>query len=190
MDILLCNKFDDAIVSLIVKRWKDLSPQENKIGRTIIQKISYFLKAKGVPLSYDFEIHHYGPYSQELYFRMDDLLIDKIIIDKSKHPNRSEYEPGSQMEQLLVKFDTQLNPYKNEVDNIISMFNSLPPTAMELFATIHYLHNSYRNYFKKSPGKNMLIDKVKEVKMDKFPRIIIEKVYEIMVEYEMFSWHN
>lgn len=57
-----------------------------------MQKVCYFLKAKGVPLDYAFEMYHYGPYSQELYFRLEELVADGIIEDMSSTPKKSVIE--------------------------------------------------------------------------------------------------
>lgn len=190
MEILLCNQFEDAIIGFIIKKWKEISPA-NKIGRTIVQKVAYFLKAKGIPLTYDFEIHHYGPYSQELYSRIDDLVADNIIIDRSSSANKSLYEPGFLMDRLLESYHEQLEPYQNDITTVIKIFNKLPSAAaMELLATIHYLHNSYKAYYKKDPEKEMIVTRVKMIKREKFSNEEIKNAYTIMEKDGMLSWQT
>ena len=43
----LCNEFKDAIVALVVKRWSDRKP--DGLGRTMLQKLVYFIQAKAYP---------------------------------------------------------------------------------------------------------------------------------------------
>ena len=50
MSILLCNSFDDAIIAYVVKKWSN-EETDIVLGRTMVQKICYFLKAKGIPLA-------------------------------------------------------------------------------------------------------------------------------------------
>jgi uncharacterized protein YwgA len=81
MEILLCNRFDDAVIAYIIKKWNELS--DVPLGRTIIQKLCYFVKSKGVPMRYDFDMYHYGPYCQDLYYRMDDMTADNVVKDEN-----------------------------------------------------------------------------------------------------------
>jgi len=188
VEILLCDKLDDAIIAYIVKKWNEVN-LDIKPGRTIIQKVVYFLKAKGLPISYSFEIYRYGPYSQELYYRMDDLIVDNIIKDVSDRKDRSEYIPGDEIDNLINTFKPKIEPLTKDIDLIVQVFNNMGPGLLELLSTIHYLQTSFTKHYKESPSKETVVNKVLELKKSKFDKEIIEKVYDKMEEAGLFNWN-
>jgi|GEM_PF-4107077 len=75
--ILLSNSFDDAVIAYTAKQWYN-TPDHINLGRTILQKICYFIKSKGVPIDFEFDIYHYGPYSQVVIQRVLEAKGDKF----------------------------------------------------------------------------------------------------------------
>jgi len=176
---------EDALVAYIVRQWKS---QKIKIGRTVVQKICYFLKAQGVPVMYDFEMHHYGPYSQELYYRMDELVADNILHDASETKKWSYYLPGEKADEIIITYDDDVKPFKDKIDKLLGVFGRFGPTELELLATIHYFYITHKKYFRKSPSKNLVIEKVIMVKKDKFTQEIIDKAYDALEAAGLFYW--
>ena len=170
----------------MVKKWNE-EGTDIVLGRTMIQKICYFLKAKGVPLHYKFDMYHYGPYSQELYYRMDELAVDGIVIDQFEQQSKSKYIPGDQIEELLNNHD--ISHYLNDIDSIIGLFNQFHPSEMELLATIHYLQTTTAKYYGKVPEKNSVIDNVINIKRDKFERNLISRAYDALQNSGLFTWN-
>lgn len=186
MNILLCDSFDNAIIAYIVKKWSEVKTNI-ALGRTMVQKICYFLKAKGIPLDFKFDIYHYGPYSQELYFRMDELLADDIVLDKSEHKSKSKYVPGNQLDELLSKYN--ISNYEKDIDDIINLFNQFHPTEMELLATIHYLQNTSTKYYGTPPQKDEIINKVISIKRGRFDRELVSRAFDALEENGLFEWN-
>ncbi|MDD2422388.1 MAG: hypothetical protein PHU78_09670 [Heliobacteriaceae bacterium] len=185
MSILLCDSFEDAVITYVVKNWGN--GQTNiPLGRTLIQKICYFLKAKGIPLDFKFDIYHYGPYSQELYSRMDELVADGIVIDRSEQKSKSVYKPGENTDELMNQHD--ISQYIDEIDDIIKLFNQFHPTEMELLATIHYLQTTATKYYGTAPTKNEVVEKVLTVKRDKFSQELISRAYDALKQADLFAW--
>jgi uncharacterized protein YwgA len=197
MDILLCNRFDDAIVAYIVKRWNECSGVP--LGRTIIQKLCYFVKSKGVPLDYDFDMYHYGPYSQDLYYRMDDMTADRVVIDGKAHSyanignvkaGSSKYVPGDNVEELLNIYNKDLNNYRETIDSVIEVFSEFDHTSLELLSTIHYFQTTLSSYYNKPAEKDEVIMKVKNAKGDKFKDDLISRAYDSLKGAGIFEWHG
>lgn len=186
MSIVLCNSLDDAIIAYVVKKWSD-EKTNIALGRTMIQKICYFLKAKGIPLEFKFDIYHYGPYSQELYFRMDELLADGIVFDDSGQKSKSIYIPGDQIGELLSNHD--ISNYVDDINDIISLFNQFHPTEMELLATIHYLQTTSTKYFGNPPKKEEIIEKVLAIKRDKFSKTLVSRAFDALAKADLFAWN-
>jgi uncharacterized protein YwgA len=196
MDILLCNKLDDAIVAYIVKKWNELS--EVPLGRTIIQKLCYFVKSKGVPLDFDFDMYHYGPYCQNLYYRMDDMTADNVVIDDKAFnvsnncvkSNKSKYLPGENIDHLLNMYKKDMDKYTTSIDNVINVFHEFDHTGLELLSTIHFFQTTLTDFYKKPAGKNEVIRKVKESKGEKFKDELISKAYDALETARIFDWHG
>jgi len=180
--------FEDAIVAYIVKYWKLLSNQE--LGRTVMQKLCYFLKAKGIPINYAFEIYHYGPYCQELYFRLDELVAEKIIADQSDTPKKSNYVPGEKSNDILNTYNKSLAPYINEINEIIELLANYGPVELELLATVHYIQTSYSKFYKKVLSKDFVVSKVLEIKKEKFSQGEISGAYDSLQKNGLFGWDN
>lgn len=187
--IILCDTFEDAVVAYVVKEWNERELSE-KLGRTVLQKLCYFIKAKGVPLDYHFDMYHYGPFSQELFFKMEDLQIDNIVLDQSKEASKSVYTPGSNADTIISSYSDQLNPYSSDISQIIDLFKQFPPTALELLATVHFFQTTSAKYYKRAPEKEAVIDRVVQVKKRKFKRELISTAYDALNQAGLFEWKS
>ncbi|KNY30211.1 hypothetical protein [Pseudobacteroides cellulosolvens] len=195
MEILLCNKLDDAIVAYIVKKWNEVS--EVPLGRTIIQKLCYFAKSKGIPLDYDFDMYHYGPYSQNLYYRMDDMTADSVVNDDNvacKNTNikscKSKYMPGNNIDKLINIYKDDIDKFTADIDSVINVFHDFDHTGLELLSTIHFFQTTLSHFYNKPANKNDVIAKVKNAKGDKFKDDLISKAYDALKKAGIFEWHE
>jgi len=187
--ILLSNSFDDAVLAYAAKQWYN-TPGNINLGRTILQKIGYFIKSKGVPIDFEFDIYHYGPYSQELYNRVDQLLLDNILVDESGQPSKSIYKPGSHSEELINMHHDELDKYVNDIETVIRVFSRLNPTQMELLATIHFFQTTLTKYYQQPPQKEVVIQRVLEAKGDKFSHQTISGFYDTLEKAGLFAWSS
>lgn len=175
----------DALLAYLIKSYNEAT--EAPLGRTILQKLSYFAKASGVPLPFRFEIYHYGPFSQEIFYRTEDLLLDGVIVDRSGDRGRSDFVSGPRLELFLDHFSRAISPYKANLERIVRMFSRLDPSQMELVSTIHYMHSSHREWFKNRPNKHAVITSVLQVKGGKFSEEAIEGAYQALSEAGLLS---
>jgi hypothetical protein len=183
--IFFSDRVADALVASLIKNYKDVSTRT--LGRTILQKLCYFAKASGVPLPFRFEVYHYGPFSQEIFDRTEDLLLDGIIEDKSSDPARSNYVPGPNCDLFLGRFADAIGEYGANLHRVATMFSRLDPSQMELVSTIHYIHSSHREWFKEAPSEKDVVKSVLRLKGDKFGKDVIERVYDILREAKLLS---
>lgn len=156
----------DALIPLVVNKWNELSSKP--IGRTIIQKLFYFLKQKSDNITYEFEMHHYGPYSFELSQKMDDLILNQIMCDASEDRQKSKYQAGEQGYALIEEYSEYIQAVAPVVDNVVSELCQYNPRTLELIATVHYVNTGYKRYFQKEPSSNVIVDLVMDVKGNKF----------------------
>jgi uncharacterized protein YwgA len=177
-EFLLPKDVSHALVAYLIKQYKQVS--NTTLGRTILQKLCYFAEATGVPLPFRFEIYHYGPFSQEVFEVTENLIIDDVISDISRDRDRSDYTPGPNFETLFQEYCGELAKYKDKLDNVAETFSELTPTDMELVSTIHYIHTSSFQWYKKPPLEEEVVESVYEIKKPKFDKQFISRVYDIL----------
>jgi len=178
--IFFGGKIADAFVAYLIKSYTERS--RKTLGRTILQKLCYFAKASGVPLPFRFEIYHYGPFSQEIFYRTEDLLLDRVIEDRSADPGQSNFVPGPNLDSFLDQFDSAIRQHETSLKRVATMFSRLDPSGMELVSTIHYIHSSHSQWFKQAPRRESVVASVLEIKGHKFTRRVIESAYDTLHE--------
>ena len=108
-----------------------LAKEKIQSARIVVQKIMFYLKESGVPISYSYAPYAYGPYSKELGGDANELaLLDQI------ESSGFEYSMGQKFNYNLAEdykelIDKKINEFKSYVDNY--SFSS-----MELFGTTLY----------------------------------------------------
>lgn len=125
--IFFGGKIADAFVAYLIKSYTERS--RKTLGRTILQKLCYFAKASGVPLPFRFEIYHYGPFSQEIFYRTEDLLLDRVIEDRSADPGQSNFVPGPNLDSFLDQFDSAIRQHETSLKRVATMFSRLDPST-------------------------------------------------------------
>jgi uncharacterized protein YwgA len=178
--IFFADKVADALLAYLIKSYTGTSSKT--LGRTILQKLCYFAKASGVPLPFRFEIYHYGPFSQEIFYRTEDLLLDGVIEDRSSDRGQSNFVPGPNLDSFLNRFGEAIGQHETNLERIATMFSRLDASQMELVSTIHYMHSSHREWFKEVPSKDAVVANVLQVKADKFDRQAVERAFDILCE--------
>jgi len=169
-----------ALVAYLIKKYKEVSNMT--LGRIILQKLCYFAKASGVPLPFRFEIYHYGPFSQEVFEVTDSLMVDLVVIDRTQHEAQSDYSPGPNCESLLGAFKGPLSKYTSMLDNVAVTFSKLDPSQMELVSTIHYVHSSYQDWYRKAANKEDVVGLVSAIKQGKFDTDLVSRAYDILLD--------
>ena len=181
-EFLLSTDLKHALVAYLIKKYAEIS--KVKLGRTILQKLCYFAKSQGAPLPFQFEIYHYGPFSQEIFGTAEDLIVDEVVSDQSSDQGVSHYVPGPKCEVLLQQFEQALAKYRGILDTVADTFSELSPSQMELVSTIHYIHSSSR---KKPPSKEEVVETVYEIKKPKFEREFVDQVYDVLLKANLLN---
>ncbi len=175
----------DALIPLVVSKWNDISSKP--IGRTIIQKLFYFLKQKSESVTYEFEMHHFGPYSFELSQKMDDLISDQVMSDASEERQKSEYQIGINSQSLIREYSNYIQAIEPIVDNVVTELRHYNPRNLELIATVHYVNLGYKRYYHKEPTVNEIVNLVMEVKGNKFSEKTIMGACDALVRMGMLT---
>ena len=166
-----------AFLAAIVRAFEKNVGRENYLGRTAMQKLSYFAQVLGVPIPCSFEIYTYGPYAEKVTFSIDSLLADDVVEDRSTNSNYSNYKPGPNAGEILSKYKNVIGPHTDTIDQVVKTLGTLSPKQFELLATLHFTYHRLKQIKRKDPGKRDVIDEFRAIKKDKFESSEIDGVY-------------
>lgn len=110
------------------------------VGRKKIQKMIYILKHCEVPFEEKFDFHFYGPYSEELSLRMEELCnLGFISEQKEKKSNYYQYRytMTSDGEDFLEHSEVALPPFEEKIDKMKDRSSRF----LELVSTMLYFNN-------------------------------------------------
>ena len=187
MTLTLSYRWEHALIAATIEAAKR-NCSNRQIGRTAVQKLLYFLNVMGVPMSYDFDIHHYGPFCADIMHDVDWLLLDGVIQDQSSEPERcSDYTPGGQWTELKSEFADKLSKHQATIDEVCGALSDLSPGTLELIATLDFCYRWVRAKGDDHFRKEDVVQKFKAIKEDKFSDDDIDQWYNVLVECGLFS---
>lgn len=104
-------------------------------GETLLQKASFVMKELfGVPLSDEFRIHYYGPFSFQLRDRLS-LLEAENFLRVSPRDLGVTYDVGERFAQLREQFPQTLTKWESAIDFAASELGSLRVKELEPLTT-------------------------------------------------------
>lgn len=110
------------------------------VGRKKLQKIVFILKKLNLPFSERYKFHMYGPYSEELTLKIEELCnLGFLQEQKEEKANYAQYrylltEEG----QSFMKLYEQKMPHLQE---LVSSMNNESSRFLELVSTLLYFDN-------------------------------------------------
>ena len=182
-DLVYSNDLRSAFLAAIVRSFANAHPRR-ELGRTAMQKLAYFMKVLEVPVPCSFGIYTYGPYSDQVTFTVASLLADEVIEDRSRTPERSNYRPGPNSKELLSEFATNLRPYEERINRVVTALGKLRPNQLELISTLHFIATRQKQIHK-GFSENSVLDEFKSIKGDKFRDRDIKVCYQSLVSTEL-----
>lgn len=110
-------------------------------GRKRLQKMIHLLSSSGVEFTFKYRYHHYGPYSAELQYEMDQLVtqgyIDEEFVDGAY--NYSISGKGLEFKQLLEE-DGQYHLYIS--NELFEELMAKETSFLEILSTYVFLRNT------------------------------------------------
>jgi len=182
----------DAIIVKLISEWCEKTASHP--GRTLIQKLCYFAEAVGVPLGYKFVVYQYGPYSQDLYDHIDDMIVYGFLCDEhsenDKKSKTSSYSTTALAKELLTSRKDLVSMYDEKLHSLVESLKSMQLHELELFSTIHYYYTANRGYYHAMNDdglKRLTIDKVAKAKRDRFEQSEIDEAYNAFLAGSLIS---
>jgi uncharacterized protein YwgA len=104
-------------------------------GETLMQKAAYVMKELfGVPLSDEFRIHYYGPFSFQLENRLS-LMEAEDFVRVSPREIGVTYDVGGRFHQLREQFPQTLAKYQQAIDFAAEQLGALRVKELEPLTT-------------------------------------------------------
>jgi len=188
MALELEHTWEHALVAATIKAAKEKCP-ECSLGRIAVQKLVYFLKVMDVPMNYKFDVHHYGPYCQDIASDIEWLIADNIVIDDGHTlpGNSSSYKTASEFETLSLQFSEKLKGYQPVINSICEALSDLSPKTLELVATLDFSFRWVKASGGDGPWKTEAVAKFKKIKKDKFNDDEIDRWYGALVKAKLIE---
>lgn len=167
------NDFRVAAIVALVE-----NANTRRLGKTQLQKLVYFLQESGVPLGYEYEIYHYGPYSFELSEDMDSL--DSLdVLNVESDPAGFGFDISAGKFAGRFKLDPK---YQKKMARVISELGADTPAKLEVKATIHFVKSVLAQ--RTGDSKSQVIKKVRALK----PRFTEEFIKRCFLDLEQTAW--
>lgn len=143
-----------------------------KLGKTQVQKLVYFAQSCGMPLRYQYEIYHYGPYSFDLSQQLSSL--DALgVLNIQSDPSRYGFDIS--VGKFAERF--KLEPkYQRKIDKVVSDFGSNTTAQLEVKATIHFVFSVVKKRTSSNKTKPAVVQKVHALK-PRFTQDFIKRCY-------------
>ncbi|WP_226036256.1 YwgA family protein [Aquibacillus saliphilus] len=125
------------------KLMKFFSASDEVVGRKKLQKMIYILKKCDIPFEEKYEFHFYGPYSEELTLRMEELCnLGFISETKEKKSNyfQYRYKMTDQGEEFLNHSNVQIPA----IDGMVAKMTDKSSRFLELVSTMLYFDDLKR----------------------------------------------
>lgn len=178
-EIVYSNDLCSAYLTAIVREFETHHPKAY-LGRTAMQKLTYFVKVLGAPVPCSFDIYTYGPYSDAVTFSVESLLADDVIMDRSPTSKYSNYRRGPNADALLAAFADTLAPHQGTIAKTVEVLGGFDPRGLELIATLHFIAQRQANTGGE-PTKESAMREFKSIKHDKFTDAQISTWYDALV---------
>ena len=164
---------EQEIVKYVINTLNERGIPASKI---VLQKLIFFLRETGIPLSYSFEPYLYGPYSRELADDLDELAFwDKIIWYEGDYSPVENYVP--QLDEGIAEYiRCGITKFSDIVDRDYEF------DSMEIFGTVFYCIKSL-NEIGEATDLDSVLDEFGEWKGDKYEDDIIEDMYTAIMEH-------
>lgn len=116
----------------------EVEPYHRPVGRTMLQKIAYFATESGLPTTLTYSKGSYGPFAQNLKFRITQLANNGLI---SEEPvgNMFMVKVGPTFQDAIRTYEADLVSFAPIVDKVTDLFLRIKTTRQaEIAATVHF----------------------------------------------------
>lgn len=147
-----------AVLLSLIERLRD---GHSWCGETHVQKSTYFLQDLwSVPLKLDFILYKHGPFSFDLSDEISWMRANDVLkLQPQQRPYGPKLVPAENAEVLKKAYPEPIQKYAKEVRASADKFADMGVTALERYATAHYVSRNHAEV-----GDGELAAKIVELK--------------------------
>ena len=141
-------------------------------GKKQLQKLVYLIQAKGVDLGYEYGIHFYGPYSEEVSQDLLSLCVNGLVDFRMEGQAHKIVPSDMSDDTAAVHGDPEI------VNSVINQYKDATPYYLELITTTHFAAANLGS------SDAEILNGVKRIKGDKYPvPMIMDAIAHIKANY-------
>jgi uncharacterized protein YwgA len=111
-------------------------------SRVRLQKVIYLLDRLGMRCGFDFDYHHYGPYSREI----DSAITDAKAFSVIEEDFGRRVSDGAKYSIFTLKGEVKTEAFgklgRKRTEKIVTLLSKTNVTVLELAATVDWLRNA------------------------------------------------
>jgi len=172
-----------AVVEIL--RRIEQEPYHWGVGRTMFQKIAYFVTMSGIPTGLHFERGSYGPNAADLKRRIAALVNNKLIEEEPRGKMLAVHV-GPTFEDAREAYREQLDEWQPVIDKIADLFLRANTQQAEVAATVHFASGEIAAT--RRPSEQEILDAVMEWKLRRRPPLDADEVAMTIRHLNMLSW--
>ncbi|MRH44005.1 YwgA family protein [Aquibacillus halophilus] len=119
------------------KLMKFFLASDEVVGRKKLQKMIYILKQCDIPFEEKYEFHFYGPYSEELTLRVQELC-NLGFLSETKEKKSNYYQYRYQMTEQGEEFLNHSTVQIPAIENMVGLMKKKSSRFLELVSTMLY----------------------------------------------------
>jgi len=127
------NEAEDHVAAIICAAGGRL------VSRIRMQKIAYLLDQLGTESGFDYQYHHYGPYSRDL----DNAILDATAFGLVEEKHEHRQSDGARYSVFVCKDMGKKSGFgrlgEEKASELVRLFSETNVTVLELAATAHWL---------------------------------------------------
>ena len=175
-----------ALVRILARL--EIEPYHWPVGRTMLQKIAYFATESGLPTKLTYSKGSYGPFAQNLKFRITQLVNNGLIREETVG-NMFEVKVGPTFHDAIRTYEADLEKFDPIVDKVADLFLRIRTTKQaEIAATVHFAAGSLAKETQKSPSEAEVLSHVMEWKKGRKPLLDETEVATTIRNLAILGW--
>ncbi|MDG6950197.1 MAG: macro domain-containing protein [Nitrososphaerota archaeon] len=146
------------------------NPYHYQVGRTMFQKIAYFLTDSGIPTGLNYYQGSFGPYASELMPILTRLQNHSLIQEERDGPTYV-VKVGPTFRDAERVFRRQLADWDSVIEGTANLFMRLTTRQAELVATVHFAARKVREELGRKPTELEVLNYVLQWKKGRKPSV-------------------
>lgn len=146
-------------------------------GRKKLQKMIYLTNVLGWDVFNDFRFHLYGPYSDHLYYEIQNLIEAKMI-EEVKTGESYSYSITEKGKSLLEILNSKKNNLEDKTNNLVGKLDSYSSEDLEIMASLFYISNEFNE---------ISYDEMVEELIERKPYLDKDKVWQSLEIFDIIN---